>query len=163
MSTRTRLLTLGAAMFLVSMTALGQQPPGGGGPGGFGGGAPGGGFGGMGRGGMGSFDPDQIFNMISGGKDVIVRDQLDPNMQRMFDRMAQRAGITNGQLTREQYKDSMQKMMAQFQQGGGGGGMTLRMGAGGQSADPSGKPTFVLGSGNGPAPASPGGPGSYTY
>jgi Ca2+-binding EF-hand superfamily protein len=49
-------------------------------------------------------DPNAFFNMMSGGKDVINRaDISDPRMGGMFDRIASRIGITNGQLTRQQY------------------------------------------------------------
>jgi Ca2+-binding EF-hand superfamily protein len=58
---------------------------------------------------------------MSGGKDVISRaDVTDPRMQFMFDRFAQQAGVTNGQLTRQQFLDTMQQRMGQF--GGGRGG-----------------------------------------
>ncbi len=55
-------------------------------------------------GGPGSGDPNVFFNRLSGGKDLIVRAQLaDPFSQRLFDRIAGRMGITNGQITRAQY------------------------------------------------------------
>jgi hypothetical protein len=55
-------------------------------------------------GGAGWGDPNAFFNQLSGGKDVLVRAQLaDPFSQRLFDRIAQQMGITNGQLTRAQY------------------------------------------------------------
>lgn len=89
----------------------GGPPPGGGFPGG------GGGRGGGGGGGFRNMDPNEAFNRFSNGKDVIVRSELDPPRQMWFDRMAQRMGVTNGQITREQF-------IANFNQrrGGGGGG-----------------------------------------
>jgi hypothetical protein len=55
-------------------------------------------------------DPNQFFDMLSGGKDVIKRDDLQPAMQRLFDRIAQSEGITNGQMTRDQFKEAMKTM-----------------------------------------------------
>jgi Ca2+-binding EF-hand superfamily protein len=89
------------------------QPPGGGmfGPGG------GGRWGG---GGGRGFDPNQLFNMMSNGKDVVSRaDISNPRFQGMFDRFAEQAGVTNGQLTREQFVAAMQARMGQ--RGGQGG------------------------------------------
>lgn len=63
------------------------------------------------------FDPNQLFDMMAQGKNVVVRDQLDDRQKFMFDRMAQRMGVTNGQMSREQFVDSMQKRMAE--RGGG--------------------------------------------
>src|SRR5262249_27539066 len=89
---------------------------------------------GMGRGMMGG-DPNQFFNMLSGGKDVINRaDITDPMQGAMFDRMAQRMGITNGQITRQQFTTMMQNRM-----GGPGGGQGGPQGPGG-----------MPGAGNGP-------------
>jgi hypothetical protein len=88
-----------------------------------GGGSSGGGSGGMGRMMMGG-DPMQLFNMISQGKDVINRNDLPEWQQRMFDRMAPQLGITNGQLTRQQFQQAAEQMRSRMQGGGGGmGGM----------------------------------------
>src|SRR5260370_40029197 len=76
---------------------------------------PGGGGGGPGGRGRGGMDPAQMFNMVSGGKDVIVVDQLDDRMKRMVQPMLQMLNITNGQITREQYAEGMK----QFMSGGG--------------------------------------------
>jgi hypothetical protein len=84
-------------------------PPGGGAPGG--GGPP-----------PWMMDPNQMFNNASGGKDVIVIAEIaDPRMQGMFNRMASRMGITNGQITRQQFTDSMQQMQQRFAGRGFGG------------------------------------------
>jgi Ca2+-binding EF-hand superfamily protein len=40
---------------------------------------------------------------MSNGKDVLIRSEMDPRWQRMFDNIAEKLGITNGQITREQY------------------------------------------------------------
>jgi hypothetical protein len=93
-------------------------------------GGPGGGRGG--RGGFGG-DPNQFFDMLSQGRDVIIRSQVDPRMLRMFDRI----GIQGEQITRQQFVEGMQK--AQMQGGGGGG--------------------RGPGSPGGPTPAGPAGPG----
>jgi len=67
---------------------------------------------------MGGGDPDQMFNMFSKGKEVINRADLEGWQQGMFDRFAQRLGITNGQITREQFKQAVE---ARMRDGGGGG------------------------------------------
>src|SRR5437773_2711933 len=96
-------LLLGIVALFLSSTEGQSQPggtdprgtPGGGGfPGGGGGrGFPGGGFG----------DPNQLFNQMSGGKDVWLRTETDPRNQRRFDMIAAQIGATNGQITRQQY------------------------------------------------------------
>src|SRR5438045_1925554 len=97
-----RFLILAAAVLLGPLSVAWAQFP----PGGFPGGGRGdrgdrgdrGGFGGPGgdRGsmrGMSGGDPSQFFNMLSNGKDVITRDDVNPMMQRMVDSIMQRAGI----------------------------------------------------------------------
>ncbi len=105
---RVRLMILAgtAALFLLPAAGQSQFPQG---PGGFpgGGGPPGG------MGGRGGFDPNQFWNMLSGGKSVIDRNSLDPRMQGMFDRMAARAGITNGKMTKEQFDAYQQQRQAE--------------------------------------------------
>ncbi len=130
MSIRTWVM-MGATALLMPALSFGQQPPAGdGGAGGFGG------RGGGNRGGMRMMmgDPDQAFNLISGGKDVLVRDQLNPMMQGMFDRIAQGANITGGQITREQFREAMSKFQSAMAAGGGmgipGGGRGGRGGFG---------------------------------
>ncbi len=103
------------ALFLVADSPA--QPPGG-----FGG--PPGGYGGdrgdRGRGGF-SRDPDERFNQLSGGKDVVVIDQITDERSKFFvNMMAQRMGITNGRITREQYKGAMESFRSRM--GGGPGG-----------------------------------------
>src|SRR5436190_12505481 len=115
-------LIVGLGALLLSATPSLAQPPGGGGfgggQGGRGGGMPGGGF-----------DPTAFFDRLSGGKDVINRADLDPAMQGMFDRMAQRMGNTSGRITRQEYLASME----QRQNGGPGmGGPGSRGGPGGR-------------------------------
>jgi Ca2+-binding EF-hand superfamily protein len=62
---------------------------------------------------MGQMDPNQIFNFMAGGKDVWVRSEItDPRQQMAFDRTAERMGVTNGQITREQYVAYMTERMA---------------------------------------------------
>lgn len=100
--------SLTCVLSLLIAAPVWAQPPGEGG----------GGFGGRGRGGMGMMgDPTQMFNMMSGGRDVLVRNQLDPFAQRFFDRIAQQLNITNGQITREQFSGYMR----QFTNPGAGG------------------------------------------
>jgi hypothetical protein len=67
-------------------------------------------------------DPNQFFDRLANGKDVITRaDIANPMMQAMFDRMAQNLGITNGQITREQFTAAMQNFRGNRGQGTGPG------------------------------------------
>lgn len=59
--------------------------------------------GGPGGGPPGGRDPNQFFDFLAKGKEVIVREELDPRMQGMFDRMADSMGNTSGQISREQF------------------------------------------------------------
>lgn len=60
-------------------------------------------FGGGGMG-MRGMDPGQFFDSIANGKSYISRaDLTNPWMQGMFDRMADQLGVTNGQITRDQF------------------------------------------------------------
>ncbi|MBX7104503.1 MAG: hypothetical protein K1X57_10505 [Gemmataceae bacterium] len=100
-----------ASLMLAGGSAMAQPPGGFGGPGG-------GGRGGMMMGG----NPEEMFNMLSKGKDVIRRDDVDPMFQRMFDRFAERMNITNGQITREQFRQASEQMQQRMREGGMGGG-----------------------------------------
>jgi hypothetical protein len=85
-------------------------------------------------------DPSQFFDMLAKGKDVITRDSLDPMFQRMFDGMAQRMGVTNGQITREQFMEQAQRRMnGGGGPGGPGGPMSLTVTKG-----PDGAPAFDM-------------------
>src|SRR5581483_10328336 len=103
MSSTIRAAGLGLALLigLSAGTALAQPP----------GGRPGG----------GRPDPAQFFDMMAQGKSVITRDQLAPQFQGMFDRFAQRMGITDGKMTRQQFTDYMAQRAAQRAQRGQGG------------------------------------------
>jgi len=118
------LLVLGLmALLLVAEQALTQDQGGfgkknrfGGSPGGPGGGS--GGPGGFSRG-PGGADPSQFFNMMTQGKGVWIRADIpDQRRQDFFDRIAQAAGVTSGQLTLEQFSQGMQQMRANFSKGG---------------------------------------------
>src|SRR5438128_1624614 len=118
---RTKLsILLGLAILLVgAMPGFTQYPQG---PGGFGG------RGGGGKGMRGFGDPNQMFNMMTGGKEVWVRSDItDTRQQGFFDRIAQNLNITNGQIT----KDQFQQGMASFRGGRGatGGGQAPGGGA----------------------------------
>jgi Ca2+-binding EF-hand superfamily protein len=127
-------------------------PPGGGG-GGFrqrgGGGGWGGGWGG------GGFDPAQMFDRFTNGKDVWTRADAgnagNPWAVGMFDRIAQSMNITNGQITREQFTTYMQQQRNNWGGGMGGGGRRgNRQGNGGPPGNGGGP--------NGaPSPGAPGG------
>ncbi len=54
-----------------------------------------------------------IFDRFSGGKDVIVRSELDPGRQRFFDMMASRTGIKGDRITREQFVSAVEQRMSQ--------------------------------------------------
>src|SRR5262249_9640470 len=88
-------------------------------------------------GGRPGFDPNQMFDMMSKGKDIVNRADLDPMMAGMFDRFAGRMGITNGQMTRQQFSEYMQQRMA-----GRGGRPGSSGGAPPGSPAPSGSPSF---------------------
>ncbi len=131
-----RMLLIGTLTLLLgpatALTQMGQ--PGGGPRGGFPGGGGGGGFPGRGGGGGGgnfrgqmNMDPNERWNQMTGGKDVWVRSAItDQRQQFFFDMIARQAGVTNGQITRQQYLDFTNQMRARFQNGGfgrpGGGG-----------------------------------------
>lgn len=69
------------------------------------------------RGGFG--DPSKLFDMMSGGRDVVTRDSLpNPLFAGMFDRFAQQMGVTDGKLTREQFNAYMQQKAAEKAAGG---------------------------------------------
>src|SRR5262245_58229405 len=74
--------------------------------------------------GMMGGDPTRLFDMMSRGKDVISRNDVDPMFQGMFDRFAERMGITNGQMSRQQFTAYMQQRMAEGSRGGPPGGGT---------------------------------------
>lgn len=159
--TRFRTLSFAASLtaiaFIASQTFAqfpGAQFPGGGrgpggdggGRGGFGGGPGQGGFGGgMPGGGRGAPDPEMIWGMMSQGKDSI--NLNDPANMQLKSRM-QRDGTPippNGILTKNDFKVSFEKRMAERAAGGGRGGpvgmpatpgspqtMTMTPGANGQ-------------------------------
>jgi Ca2+-binding EF-hand superfamily protein len=59
-----------------------------------------------------TLDPDQFWDTFAKGKDILKRsDMPDFLTQRVFDRMADKLGVTNGQLTRAQFKQSAQDRM----------------------------------------------------
>ena len=119
------------------------------------GGFPGGGRfpGGGGFGGGMNMDPSERFNQYTGGKDVWRRSEItDPNMQRRFDFAAQMVGATNGEITRQQYVDAMQRM----RQGGGFFGAGRGPGAAPGTGQPGAAPAAPAGGG-----AGQGGPGGW--
>lgn len=120
------------------LTQSGSWPGGGmGGP--PGGGFPGGGFG-RDRGGR-SRDPNDRFNEYTGGKEVWKRSEItDPYMLSRFDRTAGMLGITNGEITRQQYVGMTEQFRSRFS------GMT----------PPSGMPA----PGPGSSPSGPSAPGA---
>jgi hypothetical protein len=101
-----------------------QSPSGPGGGPSFGG--PGGGGPSFGGPGGGSRDPNQFFDFLARGKDVLIRSELDPRTQGMFDRIAASMGITDGRITRQQYL----QYQANRSSSGGPPGFSSRSGPG---------------------------------
>src|SRR5260370_4627835 len=56
------------------------------------------------------YDPGQYFERMSGGQEVWVRPQSEGRKQAFFDRVAASLGITNGQITRQQWLDGQARM-----------------------------------------------------
>jgi Ca2+-binding EF-hand superfamily protein len=56
-------------------------------------------------------DPEQLFNMLSQGRDSVSRTEVDPRMQPMFDRITERMNLSNGRITREQFSASLKERM----------------------------------------------------
>src|SRR6476469_8408272 len=94
-------------------------------PGGFGGGPPGG----QGKSRM-QMDPDQLFDFVAKGQDVIRVDQLDPRTKMMFERMAPSLGLTGNEITRDQFKGAMGRVREMVSSGQVPGGMNFQRGAG---------------------------------
>lgn len=74
-------------------------------------------------------DPMIMFNMLARGKDSINRNDLEDWQQRMFDRIAPTLGITNGVMTRDQFRQAADTMRQRMQSGGGMGGLGGAMNA----------------------------------
>lgn len=108
-----------------------------------------------GFGGGGGFDPAQMFNGFTNGKDIWTQadanNSTNPFAARMFERIAQSTNVTNGQITREQFTTYMQQQANQWG-GGGGGRRGNRQGIGGGPPGGSSTP--------GGATPSPGAPGN---
>jgi Ca2+-binding EF-hand superfamily protein len=86
--------------------------------------------GGRGKGGRGMrggmrFDPDQIFNQYSKGNEVIVVAEVEStnpwqstaDLREAMNTFLQKKGITNGQLTKEQFSEYLQERMQQMGRG----------------------------------------------
>src|SRR5437763_13862477 len=70
---------------------------------------------------MGGGDPSQFFDQLANGKDLWNRAETEPRLQRLFDRIATTLGITNGQITRQQFMAFQEQRAAQRGRGPGGG------------------------------------------
>ncbi len=95
------------------------------------------------------FDPDESFNRLSGGKDVIVISELDPQKQNWVRMMAQRNNLSGDRITRAQYKVAMENFASMFKKGPDGGG-GIRLGGG-----PGGPGSGLGGPGGNPPPPPP--------
>ncbi len=94
--------------------------------------------------GMSSMDPNQFFDRMANGKEVWIRAEITSGFgQSMFDRMAATLGVTNGQITRQQFAAYIEQRRAE-----GGGRPPSAPTAPGSPPTPGGSP----------APAAPGGP-----
>jgi Ca2+-binding EF-hand superfamily protein len=97
--------------------------------------------------GRGGFDPNRLFDMMSGGKDFIDMNdiqrtaQRDPSAPERYQQFMQANGITNGRITREQFALYMQQRMAQRGAGGDRGDRGPRSPGG---------PSFVMPGSTGP-------------
>jgi Ca2+-binding EF-hand superfamily protein len=99
------------------------------------GGQGGGGWGGQGGGGRGGFDPDRIFDMLAQGANTIKIANMTFGRDRV-EQWAKEKGITNGELTREQYREFSQAGFGGRQGGRTGGGIPdPRGGRGGRDFD----------------------------
>ena len=56
--------------------------------------------------------------MFFGGKDVVLREELDENRKQIFDRIAERMGTTGTRITRQQF-DAFAKKVAEEREGRG--------------------------------------------
>jgi hypothetical protein len=110
------------AAFLLMPTLLWSQFPGG-----FGGGPPGGGDSRT----RTQMDPDQLFNFVAKGQEVIRVDQLDPFSKSMFDRFASRLGLTGNEISRDQFKAAMTRAREMAASGQFPSGMNFQGGPGG--------------------------------
>jgi hypothetical protein len=95
------------------------------GGGGFGAGAVGGAGSFRGGGGLSDAMIDQMFDRLSQNKDVWLRADINEEVPRQrFDRIADSMGITNGRITRQQFKEFYQKRAAE--RGSAGGAVPAR-------------------------------------
>jgi hypothetical protein len=113
-------------------------------------------YSGYARGGY-SYDPNEAFNRTFGryanGKDVVSRSDItDPYMQNYFDYLAKQAGVTDGQMTRQQYADYMQQLRS--------GSMSRPMSAPSSPSTPA--PQYPVTPSSGTTPQGPGTPSSGT-
>jgi hypothetical protein len=60
-----------------------------------------------------SRDPDEWFNRLSDGRDLLNRSSLSPEDQRVFDHFAGQLGITNGKITRDLFRAYVKARRAQ--------------------------------------------------
>lgn len=89
-------------------------------------------------------DPAQMFDRLSGGKDVITRDSLDDRAKFMFDMFAKQMGVTNGQITRSQFTQGADQMRSMMGGGMGGfGGRGPGAGGGGSTMTPQQQDEFA--------------------
>ena len=66
-------------------------------------------------------DLNDFFNRLSQGKDILIRSEMPEPQQRIFDRLAERLGVTDGRLTREQFMQAMSQEAGRRSRGEGPG------------------------------------------
>ena len=79
---------------------------------------------------------DQMFDGMSGGKNTLNRNELDPNRQRFFDMLAKAGNVSGDTMTRQQFTAAFDQMRSGGI--GGGGPMTFDMRGGGRGRGPGG-------------------------
>ncbi len=95
-----------------------------------------------GRGG-GRFDPNFLFNRYANGKDyIVIAEVTSERTKSALTDYAQRKGITNGRVTREQFADYMQERFASRMNRGGPGGPSASPAPGAPAADDPAKQSF---------------------
>jgi Ca2+-binding EF-hand superfamily protein len=134
------LFIAGLLILMVGPDGYGQFGPQGGTPGGAPIPVPGGGAPGMARKG---FDPAVLFDLAAKGKPVIVISEMAVGTKERMEEYASEKGITNGQITREQFLDYFDHMRAKRATAGGAQTITIP-GAGPPGGLPPGATTEML-------------------
>jgi EF-hand domain pair/EF hand len=79
-------------------------------------------------------DPSQIFDGMSGGKNVLSRNDLDPGRQRFFDMLARAGNVSGDTMSRQQFSTAFDQMRS-----GAGGSTMFNMRGDGGGRGPGGR------------------------